>query len=253
MSDTQERWEVYPSRVQDKFAMFAVNLGVAEEAPFSNLRWLNVVRIPFRATASGMPSDEANATLYAIEDLLHAQAASRGGMQVGRLTVGGRREFFLYTATNDAELVTAEIEKKFPDVEVEAFSREDSEWEVYFDFLFPTPVDFRRIDNQRVVRALAEHGDDPTLARDVDHFAYFPSAEARRTFRDEILAGGFTVDYEEEGDSGELRFGIAFRSHGPVDLSSVDQVTIPLFVRADELGGSYDGWGCAVTKAIDEG
>lgn len=247
MSVEEERWEVYPSELQGEFAMFAVNLGIAESAPFANLRWLSIVRMTYGASSSGMPTQAQNQTLYAVEDLLHSNASDRGGLQVGRVTVGGRREIFLYSATNDAELLRTTLERRFPELDFETFSREDPEWEVYFEFLYPSRLDFQRIHNQRVVRALSEHGDDPSIARDVDHFAYFPDPESRRSFRDEIVELGFEVDYEEEGDAGELRFGIAFRSHGPVDLSSIDQLTIPLFLKADQLGGRYDGWGCTVT------
>lgn len=248
MSENEEQWEVYPSELQGQFAMFAVNLGIAQGAPYANLRWLTIVRMTFEPQPSGMPSNEANKLLYAAEDLLHRDVSDRGGLQVGRVTVSGRREIFLYSATNDAEVFQAALERRFPDLEVESFSREDSDWQVFFDLLYPGPLDFQRIHNQRVVRALTEHGDDPSIARKIDHFAYFPDPAARKSFRDELVERGFAVEYEEEGDKGDLRFGIAFRSHGPVDLSSVDQLTIPLFVRAEQLGGHYDGWGCEVTK-----
>ncbi len=242
-----ERWEVYPGELNGDFAMFAVNVSANEAAPYANLRWMNLVRASFDALPNGMPSAETNRALYEMEDHLHDWASARGGLEVGRLTFGGRREFFVYTATDDADVVLAELQKRFTDFEIETFSREDPDWEVYREFLYPTPVDLQRIRNQKVVRALADHGDDPAIPRPIDHFAYFPDVASRRRFREKIVESGFEVDYEEEAETGDLRFGIAFKSHGPVDLSTVDHVTIPLFLEAEKCGGTYDGWGCEVT------
>lgn len=248
MSDYEEQWEVYPSRVDDDFAMFAVNLGPHPDAPFDNLRWLNVIRLSFEALPSGMPGSETNQLLYEVEDQLATRAATRGGIQVGRLTVAGRRELFFYSATNDADLVLGELQEEFSDLEIDTIGQLDAEWKVYFEFLYPQPVDFQRIHNQRVVRLLGEHGDIGSIPRQIDHFAYFPDEQSRKTFAREVVDQGYAVEYSEESDEGDLRFGLSFNSHGPVDLATIDRVTIALFLRAEELGGNYDGWGCSVVK-----
>lgn len=252
MTDFEERWEVYPSKIEDDFAMFAVNLGPEADAPFDNLRWLNIVRLGFEALPSGMPNSETNAFLYELEDFVSEKTSARGGIQVGRLTVGGRRELFFYTATNDADLILRDLNDEFGDLEVEVLANLDAEWNVYFGFLYPQPIDFQRIHNQRVVRLLAEHGDQPEVPRQIDHFAYFPDAESREAFARAVTEDGFEIEAQTEEDEGELRFAISFHSYGPVDLAAIDQATIGLFIRADELGGNYDGWGCPVQKAGDE-
>ena len=252
MSEFDERWEVYPGRVGDDFAMFAVNLGPEDDAPFDNLRWLNVVRLTFEPLPSGMPNTDTNHVLYEVEDHVATRAATRGGIQVGRLTVGGRRELFFYTATDDTELMLRDLNDEFGELEVDTTAQLDAEWKIYFEFLYPQPVDFQRIHNQRVVRALGEHGDIASIPREIDHYAYFPNTSSRREFAREITDAGFEVAHETEADEGEFRFGLSFKSHGPVDLATIDGVTIGLFVRANEHGGAYDGWGCAVQTGADE-
>lgn len=242
------RWEVYPSHLGDDFAMIAVNVSPVDSAPFDNLRWLNIVRLRFDAQKSGMPVSAENERLDAIAAFAAQQVEGRGGVQVGRLTVAGRRELFLYAATNESEVLLAELEREFDGVELETQARLDAQWRVYFDLLYPTPLDFQRIHNQRVVHLLAQNGDNPSIPRRIDHFAFFPDPQTRDRFRAEIIERGFTVDEEDvsEAEEGERRFLLAFHSVGPVDLGSIDQLTIPLFLRADELGGVYDGWGCEV-------
>lgn len=250
--ESEEQWEVYPSKVGDDFAMFAVNLAPHADAPFQNLRWLYVVRINFDALPSGMPDPDTNHFLYEVEDALVGRTGERGSIHVGRLTVAGRRELFFYAATNDADLVLGELQEDFPDLDVDTVGQLDAEWKIYFDFLYPRPVDFQRIHNQRIVRLLAEHGDDPTIPRKVDHFAHFPNPQARRTFAREVAAQGFEIGEEEEADDGDLRFGLTFHAVSTVELSTIDRTTTPLFLRAEELGGQYDGWGCTVATSDDD-
>jgi uncharacterized protein (TIGR01619 family) len=246
-SESEERWEVYPGQVADEFAMFAVNLAPHPDAPFDNLRWLNIVRLGFEPLASGMPSEEMNDLLYEVEDILSDRAGTRGGIQVGRLTVQGRRELFFYSATNDAELVLSELQEEFGEVlNVDTIGQLDAEWSVYFEFLYPKPLDFQRIHNQHVARLLAEHGDDCSISRQIDHVAFFADEANRRTFAREIVEQGFSIEQQSESDDGELRFQLSFTSVGTTDLATIDRLTVPLFVRIGELGGAYDGWGCPV-------
>jgi uncharacterized protein (TIGR01619 family) len=251
--ETEERWEVYPGALDEKFAMFAIDLGVAEEAPFENLPWLDIVRVRFEPLPNGMPTPETNKKLYAVEDAMAEQLADRGAIAVGRLTTAGRREIFVYSATNDAELIEKELTTQFEELDLQTQATHDPQWKAYFEFLYPNPLDFQRIHNQQVVRTLAAHGDEPQVPRTIDHYAYFPSQESRAAFRDELVEHGYEITEEravEDGGDGN-RYVLSFTSFGPVDLQSIDQVTIPLFVRADQLGGHYDGWGCPVASADD--
>jgi regulator of RNase E activity RraB len=150
-------------------------------------------------------------------------------------------------------LFAEELAVLFDDLDVETQSTRDPDWKVYFEFLYPRPIDFQRIHNQQVVHALTDHGDDPRLPRDVDHYAYFPDRASRATFRAELEEQGYRIsDQAEVEDAPEdHRYRLSFVTHGPVDLQSIDQVTIPLWLRAQELGGHYDGWGCPIAVQQD--
>lgn len=252
MSEYEEQWVIYPGHIGEDFAMFAVNLGPNDDAPFDNLRWLNVVRFNFDALPSGMPDSDTNRFLYEVEERVATRAASRGGVQVGRLTVDGRRELFFYAATDEREIVLRDVHDEFGELDLDVLGQLDPEWKVYRDFLYPQPVDFQRIHNQRVVRLLGEHGDVAEIPRQIDHNAFFPDENSRRKFAREVAQSGFEIEAEKESDEGKLRFGLSFTSFDPVDLATIDQVTVGLFMRAAELGGVYDGWGCAVHSGVDD-
>lgn len=252
MTDYEEQWEVYPSLIDDEFAMFAVNLGPQPDAPYDNLRWLSIVRMRFHALPSGMPDSETNQTLYAIEDLVAKKVAGRGGIQVGRLTVAGLRELFFYGATDETDLILRDLAEEFGENEVDVVVKLDAEWKVYLEFLYPQPIDFQRIRNQRVVRVLTEHGDNNALPRKIDHFAYFPDEATRREFAREVGEGGYDVTFGPESDDADQLFALTFSHVAPVELAAIDRVTVGHFRRITELGGDYDGWGCEIASGDDD-
>lgn len=250
MSDEQqESWEVYPSQLNGTFAMFSVNVAPADDAPFDNLPWINVVRMTGYETApNGMPaSAEVNQELYAIEERLAEMARARGAILVGRLTVAGRRELFFYAASDVAKALVNHAGQAFGDLDFEPLVNEDREWALYLEFLYPEPLDWQRIQNQKVVQILLDGGDDLSRPRKIDHFAYFPDEAARVAFIN-ALGDGFTIDGATLDGERELPFALAFHSVGPADLTSIEKVTIPLSVAAQKVGGNYDGWGCEVQR-----
>ena len=228
-----------------------MNVGPADAAPFDNLPWVNIVRISgFETTDTGMPaSAEINGELYEIEDDLARSARARGAILVGRLTVGGRRELFFYSATNLAENLCEHASSQYgPDLDFEPLVREDPAWDIYLQFLYPGGIDWQRIHNQKVVQLLSDEGDDLTRERQIDHKACFPDEASRDQFIEELAEDVFTIDDTNGDEDSDLPFTVTFHSVGPADLGSIDAITIRLFVRARELGGAYDGWGCSVTR-----
>ena len=74
--------------------------------------------------------------------------------------------------------------------------------------------------NRKIADILHDHGDDLSRVREIDHWAYFPSDEARAAFIANCKALGMTIA----------------RNMAPDDL------TTRLIAFAQEVGGEYDGW-----------
>jgi Regulator of ribonuclease activity B len=45
----------------------------------------------------------------------------------------------------------------------------------YLDGLYPTSDDWQVISDMHVIEQMEKHGDDTSIARQVDHWIYFPS------------------------------------------------------------------------------
>lgn len=74
--------------------------------------------------------------------------------------------------------------------------------------------------------------------QDIEHFAYFPTSQARADFIYRCLKAGFRLRNTSEPPEPGAGFG-AILFHNSVDL---EQVSTTLTAFATEYGGRYDGW-----------
>lgn len=244
MSDS---WDFYFSNVNDKLASLFVDLGIHDSAPDAARPWLLWLWVEFNhPREDGLSSREEYETLCAIEDSLTTSIhRSMPAVVVGRITTDGRREFYFYSSesTRFADAVAAAM-AEFPDYRWELGSKLDPKWTHYFNVLYPTPHDWQRIKNQRVIEQLQTHGDILEKPRDVSHWAYFSSESERSEFVSRIKAQRFSVIAERKLDdeTSGSPWAVVFERRDAVDGNSINEVTILLADLADEFGGDYDGW-----------
>ncbi len=96
--------------------------------------------------------------------------------------------------------------------------------------------------NAANLEALRDHGDPLARVRDIDHWATFPTAQARARFVEACLAAGLKL--RGTGDPQKSFHGYSARLfHRDVpDETCIEQVTSLLIGLAAEHGGEYDGW-----------
>ena len=96
--------------------------------------------------------------------------------------------------------------------------------------------------NRRIAAILHDHVDDLSRVREIDHYAYFPSAQSRAAFLEGCAALGLSVARTMEPDSHSKQFGaIVFHIDAP-NIQTMDDMTSRLIDLAKEAGGEYDGW-----------
>jgi len=240
-----ENWDFYFLRVDDKPASIFVDLGIASEAPIEALPFMAYVRLYMQhPRPDGLSSQEEFDALTSVERAIQRDLAGDGGiLYVGRKTGDGVRDFYFYTAqSRDWDSRVKTLMGRFAAYEFDCGCRVDSEWQTYFEFLYPSDADRQRMKNSRVCEALQKHGDRLTDEREIDHWAYFPSASARSAFVEQASRLGFRLRSLSEPEKPGDRYGVRlFRVDVPT-LDGIDDVTLPLFHLATELGGEYDGW-----------
>ena len=145
------------------------------------------------------------------------------------------------------------IASQFPQYEHASSDEQDADWGVYAGLLYPSDLDMQSIQNRRLVDLMTRSGDDVTAPRKIDHWLYFPSEESRDRFIDQVAGEGFDFERLEaphpksddaDGDaSAEYPFGLHLIRIDRPDLQFIDPLVADLFIRAQDCGGIYDGWG----------
>ena len=239
-----ENWKSYLCNVNEKLSSIFVNLSLINETPVLSKPWLLWVWVYFQAPRrDGLSDGQEAPTLFRLEDALVAHVVPRcRAIPCGRITTDGRREFYFYGETKEglgAAVRTALAD--FREYKFDIGSQQDSLWEQYLNVLYPSAQDLERIKNSDLLEVLAEHGDVPGAARDVQRWMYFPTEESRALFRREASNAGFKVESESHLD-GDRPFGISVIRRQSVEKELIDATVIELLRLVERFQGEYDGW-----------
>jgi len=241
-------WDFFPLRVDDQPASIFVDLGIKKDAPLKSHPSMGYLRVLMRRPREdGLSSQEEFDDLVALEDRVTAKITKDGAaVFVGRNTSGGNRDFYFYVADPAKfEGAARAAMREFSAYKYETGWREDRDWRTYFEFLHPSDADLQRMLNRRVRQQLEKHGDNSNNERRIDHLALLPSGAARTAFIRYLQAEGFVVDSAPDEPNSEGQFSVEFsRVDRP---AQIDEIVLPLFQKAVELSGVYDGWGCNVS------
>lgn len=245
-----QQWEFYLCSIEQAPASILVDMSAASAAPVTDLPFLASIRVRLQMPdPEGMSSAAELDQLTAIEDhLLTVLPRTGAARYVGRCTAAGCRVFYFYVAcTEQWPQRAAAAMSRFGHFEFEAATREERDWETYFDVLYPDEEDLQRIQNRRVCDVLEENGDELISAREIEHWAYFPDATARARFIATVEALGFEIQqlWDEQEAS---RCGIRFSRIDLPSFTGIDEVTLPLYQAALAAGGDYDGWETQVIR-----
>lgn len=247
-----DNWEFFPCAMGEDRAYIFIDLGIADsidKAPTLNVRIVLTYKAP---RPDGLPTNEEFNPVSAIEDHIKDFSDLAEDWYVGRVTVSGRRYFYVYTNRDQQSwqefVATLSAETGY---EIKTDFREDANHSAYFDDLYPTPDDWQVIKDQQVIEELNRHGDDGTAVRKVDHWIYFDDKEKLRNFLKWANSDRFTYEPENSHKTDDGRFCVRLFHEGTIRLADITSHTIALRRKAEELGGKYDGWETPVMTSDD--
>ncbi len=104
---------------------------------------------------------------------------------------------------------------------------------------------------QRVFELLEEQGDELTQIREIDFFAYLPTAQARASYIDKCLAVGFRLRTTLEPDEHNNSYGaVVFHNDAPEE-QTMEKIWKLLTGFAEDCGGNFDGWETMVLPSAE--
>jgi uncharacterized protein (TIGR01619 family) len=243
-----EEWDFYFSNVDDKPGSFYLDMGLIQIAPVDRMPHFFYVSLKMNdpREQDGLSSDREYETLIQIEDfLVESLKDNHDIIYVGRLTSNGTRDFYFYTSdTLLIEKTITESFVQFPKYEYDFEIKDDKEWRLYFDFIYPNPRQLQSILNRRVIDNLEKSGDKLIQPREVYHWIYFKSAEDREKYIEKVKQEDFKVEDIDTitGHDSEFKYKLKISRVDNVGYGDVDNYILYLWELANELGGDYDGW-----------
>ena len=245
----EQDFDAYLTFLDEAPASFIVDLAAAAHAPLEGLDRRVQIRVPMlNPRDDGLRSAEEAETLAALEDaivdLLEPRCAA---LFVGHLISGGVLHIVCYAASariaDEAALLEGLDAGSY---EVAWIVEEDPEWGMYFEFLFPDPLDFQLIQNRRLLKNFSDSGDELEAERTVDHCALFEArAEAERAAQS-LGDEGFTVDPLAPDESGH--WVLNFHRNERLDEGRPDAFCLEIIELLEPYEASYDGWGAPLIR-----
>ncbi len=245
VEDTLAPWEHFLTEVDEgdgerSLCLTLLNTGFMRPENRAGLPWLLRVIVDYQPDDRGMPGVEARASIQELQDEIEGEIDRHGAVMVGTLTGGGRWGAFWYSPRRpkfDEDILIA----LRPHVAVrEGLADRDPDWTLYTQVLLPDPAGLEALSNRKVREGLAEDGDDGRAPRPVDHVLDFRDQAGM----DEVTAWASAQGYRVKA-IGPLRLQVTVVQ--AVAGEAFDAACYGWRVRAEAVGGDYDGWGCPVT------
>jgi hypothetical protein len=187
-----------------------------------------------------MPADGQLAGIHALDEAVRAAVTPLGGAYIGRVLSGGAGRIICYLPQGvtavPAVPASGGLVPRLALVPDPAWSRVREE-------LTPDAWQRHVIEDNNLVRALEEHGDELAVPREVEHVGYFPEPERAEAAAVELRDAGFAVTVERD-DEGEYMLQAIRRD--AVEPPALHEVTWLVREAVERHDGMYDGWGCVV-------
>jgi len=253
LSQDQDHWDVYITQHEKGPGSTLVNLSVKKLAPDKSMRYLLVTGVRYKkCKTDGMPEQNEFENLYKISDAVNSVVKEllKENKLVGTFTYDCQRLDYYYVSDTNKVRDTLSLMYKllYPNYSFSINIREDSNWSVYLDVLYPNDLALEAMSNQQVVLKLHQSGDDLTKSRQVDHWLYFPTIEDSKKFSERIKEMKFVIDTIKYVDQGPLHYQLHIHRDDKIDVASISKLTLFLKQEAKKYNGDYDGWETFVVK-----
>lgn len=249
----QEDWTAYLSTVDNnQVGSILVDLGLKSVAPVATHPDLLRVDVGLKfPSENGLPEQREFPTLNNIDERLSTDLSGKvGAIYAGHLYLGGRMYLFYYLSDKVGfESEVAAAMRSFPEYSYVLEHKKEEGWQTYIEFLYPQPIQLQSIRNRKTIAYLEAQGDKLEKEREVTHWIYFSSPQARELFISRIKDKGFATDSQEQIKAIDGKpFLLRISRVDKLTPAAADDYILDLWKIADDCGGEYDGWETSIVK-----
>lgn len=250
-NEIKQNWNFYMCRVDDKPASIRLNLALYNIAPVEDYKHRLSIFIKMNnPTEDGLSSNEEYPILCDIEDEVVKRIETLEDIFVGTVKSEGKLELHIFTKNpSKTESLCKEALTNFPDYKWDYFIGEDSEWDFYFNFLYPDVYSYQAMMNRSVIENLTNQGDNLEKEREIDHWLYFSSEENINIAIKKLEESGYkALSSKKLDDENNYPYQLNISRMDNAIYNHINEVVWELIEIVESLYGYYDGWGCPITK-----
>ena len=176
------------------------------------------------------------------EEIIRDEAHAK---HVASITTGGARMMYFY-ADDDTYLagLVGKMASEFSDYEFNYLLEKDAPWNFYFNVVYPSLLDMQIMKNRRMIRLMAEQGEDLNEVREVTHWFFFNNGASRKQASVRLRDGGCEILDDNFFDERvpEFNFGMRVLIKHNMTQEKMLEVTYALYDFIERYEGIYDGW-----------
>ena len=255
IAEIDEDWGVYLCNAfaYDLPAVIRTNLALRDFEYTANYpKRLHLQILYKNADDNGFPTREEGEYVYSIEDAVEEIVEQHGDMLAGVVKCDERVRIFAYTKNELGyyDEISAMMSKNFPDYAYTLAVVEDSDWEMYFQALYPDRYEYQSIMNMRLIENIESHGDS-MVPRVLEHCLCFTTEEHGEAFLAKVMEEGFTkLSSENLTDNEDIdkEYPYELVIGREDDFEDIDETVWYLMDLAEEFDGEYDGWACHIVR-----
>lgn len=247
----QPDFAIYMRETEDGPISILVDLALINHAPYKNFSTGLTLTLPYEIKReNGLPENDQLNELIGYEDVILGIAEKNiEHYHFSTVTNKGNRSICFYISDksktrNFLDEIKKEIGEKASDFYFNEY--DDPNWESYIQGFYPLPFQLQEINNHRVVEQLKQSGDNSQKPREIFHFAFFNDEPKLQEYEDWLKQYEFKIIERKKLETGEIQ--LQFSRVDVPDYYVINDVCLPIWDKADLLGGKYDGWETSIEK-----
>ncbi|MDU8923903.1 TIGR01619 family protein [Pasteurellaceae bacterium LIM206] len=246
--EIEQNWQNYRSTINNRVAIFSANLGIFDQFPMDE-RECYVVQfaIPFKANEIGMPVAEVYQDLFkSILRALSQLSALSNSLYAGHTICDGKAKLYFYTS-DPSEFANVLIDLDYcHDLDVQG----DPNWDTYFDFLLPSPLESKLNATEEILGLLNQNGKNLADVFAIEHTFYFDNKENMLEFIENIALEKIffnAIKYTDERvtvDEDEAFYMLKLEQELSLNSMDIFNLVEKFDQLANQYSGEYVGWEC---------
>ncbi|WP_040977496.1 TIGR01619 family protein [Necropsobacter massiliensis] len=185
--DVTQNWQNYRSMVNDKPAIFAVNLTLLEQYTAGEGKYTKILQfsLPYHAEDNGLPLPEAYQSLLNEIVKVSALLCTLPAVLYAGYIISAQRAKLHFYCNQAAPLLA--VLQQFPTI-TEINEQDDPLWDIYFDFLLPSPLEIKINATEEVLDMLVHNGRNLAEIYLIEHSFHFPQEDDMYHFLDYVTS-----------------------------------------------------------------